>query len=108
MAQLDVQEIDHPGLEPDAGLAGADAAGDTFQNTGNEFLRVQNGAGADRVVTVDSVQECSFGFDHDVQVTVPAGEERWIGAFSVERFGETPSITYDDAAGLQVGVYNLD
>lgn len=110
MSQLDVQELDYDGLEPDAGLVGADAAGDTWENTGEEFLRVVNNGAAAITVTVDSVQQCNFGFDHDVEVAVPAGEERWIGkddGFPPKRFGNSPDISYDDVTDVQVGVYKI-
>lgn len=107
MAELAIQEVDHTGLEPDAGLTGAAAGGDTWQNTGQEMLRVVNGSGAPITVTVDSVQACDQGFDHDVQVAVPAGEERWLGPFETARFGRQPSLSYSAVTSLQVGVYQV-
>lgn len=107
MAELTVQDVDHSGLEPDAGLQGADAGGDTWLNTGREMFRVVNGSGGEINVTVDAVRDCNQGFDHDAQVAVPAGEERWLGPFATARFGANPSVTYDAVTSVTVGVYNV-
>ncbi|MFW6198560.1 MAG: hypothetical protein ACOC5E_01925 [Acidobacteriota bacterium] len=110
MGQLTVQELDDDGLEPDAGLESADGAGDTWENTGDEYLRVVNNGGSQVTVTVDSKQQCNFGFDHDVSVDVPAGEERLISpedGFPPKRFGASPDISYTDVTDVEVGVYRI-
>lgn len=71
-------------------------AGDTFRNTGKEFIHVINGGGGATVVTVDSPTTCSFGIAanaaHDLTVSVPAGEDRMIGPFNKERFNSSTDI----------------
>ncbi|WP_298272227.1 hypothetical protein [Geobacter sp.] len=84
MAILAVQKVSQTGLAP-AYLA-ADVAGDEWTNGGRSMLHVKNGSAAAVTVTIDSVKSCDQGFDHDVQVSVPAGSERLIGPFEPRRF----------------------
>lgn len=108
MAQLSVQEIDHTGLNPSH--AAADGGGDTFENPdvkGRTFLWVKNGDTSGKTVTFDSTESCNQGFDHDVQVTVPAGEDRLIGPFDRDRFGNPVSASYDDVTSVTVAAVRL-
>lgn len=74
-------------LAPAASVTyGAASASDTFANGGQERLHVKNGGGSPDTVTVNSVKNCDQGFDHDVVVSVPAGQDRWIGPFDPGRF----------------------
>lgn len=92
MAALTVYQ---PGLSGVAvTFVAASAGGDTFVNDGAVALVVKNGSAGALSVVVNSSQPCDQGFDHDVTVSVPAGEERTIGPFNTYRFGTTVSVTY--------------
>lgn len=79
--------------------------GDSFANTGKTLLHFKNEDVSPTTVTVNSVQLCNFGFDHDVEITVPAGEELLVGPFSTSRFGSTAGMTYSSITDLSVAVY---
>jgi len=103
--ELNVQQIDLSGVSP--GFQPADAAGNYFVNTGKELLVVQNNDTAAITVTIDSVTPCNYGFDHDVNVTVNAGETKYIGPFPVGRFNDDQrhvNITYSSTTNVQVAV----
>src|SRR5450756_1625768 len=44
--------------------------GNSFVNTGREFIYIVNGATAIFTVTVNDQNKCDHGFDHDVVATV--------------------------------------
>lgn len=109
MALLSAQT---PGL---AGVAftpaAADVGGDSFVNTGVEFLYVNNADAAPINVTIDSPGTCSFNVAanaaHDIVVAVPAGEERIIGPFPTGRFNDgnnQAQVTYSAVANVTVAV----
>ena len=70
MAILSVQQIVKSGLNPT--LVAASGGGDSWQNTGNEYLEVVNGGGAPINVTIAAQKACSdFGVSnaaHDIVV----------------------------------------
>ena len=67
----------------------ANAEGNYIINTtGRVVLHVKNGGGGAISVTVDSQQACDQGYDHDVVVSVPAGEDRMIGPLTTYRFND--------------------
>lgn len=82
---------------------------DTFLNDGRTFLVVKNGGTGSIDVTIDSVVPCSYGFDHDVVVAVPSGEERWIGVFPTGRFNSNGvvTITYSEVTNVTATVVKL-
>jgi hypothetical protein len=105
MAALVVASIALSGLTP--AYVAAAAGGDTFANDGDTYLHVKNaGAGACNVA-VDSVALCSQGFDHNVAVAVPAGQERIIGPFAPARFGAICAVTYDQVVTVTVQAVRL-
>lgn len=106
MAALTVQKVTKSGVGP--AYSAADAAGDTFSNDGNTMLHVKNGSAGSINVTIDSVAQCSFGFDHDIVVAVPAGGERMIGPFPRDRFGSPTSVTYSAATSVTVAAISVD
>lgn len=94
-------------------LVAAAAGGDTFANTGSEYLVVRNAhATLARTVTIDSPATCSFGLAanaaHDAAIVIAALTQQTIGPFPVGRFNTGAGmvvITYSDsAADLTVGV----
>lgn len=105
MAVLSVQQILRTGTG--VTFASANSGGDSFPNTGNEVLHVKNGGGSSVTVTINSQAQCSFGFDHDETVSVPAGGEREIGPFPKSRFNDTSdrvNVTYSAVTSVTVAV----
>lgn len=104
---LTVQNIVLTGLTPS--YVAADATGNYFANqTGRVFLHVKNGGGASINVTVDSQELCSFGFDHNVVVSVPDAAERMIGPFTTARWNDANgrvNISYSAVTSVTVGVF---
>lgn len=85
--------------------------GDTFRNTGKEFMHVKNGSGSPVTVTFDSPATCSFGIAanaaHDRVVSVPATGDRMIGPFATNQFNNNSSlvvVTYSDVTTVTVAV----
>lgn len=105
MAALTIQQLVKTGL--DVTFAAASAGGDTFVNNGKVLLVVKNGGGAPINVTVDSVRACDQGFDHDLVVAVPAGQERKIGFFEESRFGGQVSVAYSAVASVTVAAIRV-
>jgi len=108
MADLTVQKVSKAGLTPSYDSCAE--TGDAALNGGKTFLHVKNGHSGAWVVTVNSVQACSQGFDHDVVVSVPAGEERMIGPFERGRFNDANqkiAITYDGVTALTIAAIEV-
>ena len=108
MAVLTVQQISLAGLEP--AFVAADAEGDEFVNSGRVFLHVKNGDALAATVTIDSQAPCNYGFDHNVEVSVPAGEERLIGPFKRNRFNNSEGkvqVAYSSVSNLTVAAVEL-
>ncbi|MHB0976893.1 MAG: hypothetical protein ACYC1U_06835 [Candidatus Aquicultorales bacterium] len=109
MTDLALQQLALAGLNPT--FAAADVAGNTFTNTGGEFLVVKNGSGVSIDVTVDSIKPCDQGVDHNAVVSVPAGQERWIGRFDPARFTNPAtgkvSVTYSAVATVTVAAIKV-
>ncbi len=78
-------------------MTGATAAGDTFVNDGNTIYKIANGGGGATVVTFDDTESVSppgaTAFDADVAVSVPAGEDAYVGPFTLGRFTASMSVT---------------
>lgn len=108
MADLVVQQLSADGVT--VPLVAADVAGDTFLNTRKTILIVNNSDTVAHSVTIDSVKQCDHGFDHDLTVSVAAGEEKKIGAFPSNRFNNADdkvSVSYDSVTGITVGACSL-
>jgi hypothetical protein len=102
MAVLTVQLVSRTGLLPT--YAAVSAGGDSVPNNGRVLLHVKNGNASPTNVTVDSIQACNQGNDHDVVVTVPNASERIIGPFPVARFGRNLAVTYTVSATVTIAV----
>lgn len=103
MAVLIVQRPTLSGAAPTFGAASA--GGDSFANDGDTMLHVKNGGAGVVVVTVDSATLCSYGFDHNITVSVPAGGERMIGRFLKARFDDADgrvNVSYDGVTSVTV------
>ena len=96
MADLTIQKVVEAGLS--ANYANAAAGGDAVLNvTGDVVLHVKNGDAASKTVTVtaqrtsQSVSDFGEMSKSNIQVAIPAGEDRFIGPF--------PKAAYNDGAG---------
>lgn len=109
MALLTVQNISTTGLGPT--YAAANAGGDTFPNNGRTLLHVKNGGASAVTVTLVSAKTCNQGFQHDLQVSVPAGGERMIGPFPPDRFNNEStgqvSVTYSGVTSVTVAALSI-
>ncbi len=109
MATLSVQVINHTGLSE--ALAAAAGGGDQFQNDGRIFLHVKNSNVSTRVVTINSQNNCSQGFDHDIAVTIPANTgDKMIGPFPPGRFDDGSGfvqVTYSTEVDLTIAAIRL-
>lgn len=109
MAVISVQAFSVAGLTPN--FVAASAGGDTFDNAGANYLFVKNQSASSITVTVDSVQQCSHGFDHDQVVTVTAGQTKQIGLFPTTRYNNASgqvAVSYSAVASVTVAVVNSD
>lgn len=108
MALLGTQVISKEGIAP--AFVAASVGGDTFRNTGSNFLHVKNGGASSVTVTIDSVEKCSHGFDHDLTVSVAAGAERIIGPLQEKRFNNDSghvSVSYSGVTTVTVATFRL-
>jgi hypothetical protein len=93
MAILTVTTVSRAGI--DIAGAAADVAGDSFPNTGHEYLVVKNGSASPITVTLDIKQTVDGQTVTDPTVTIAAGASKIIGPF--------PTGIYNDTNG-RVGV----
>jgi len=111
MATLLVKDVIKTGLNPNSPVYVSCAeGGDEAANNDYTFLHVVNGHSGALEVTVNSVKACDQGFDHDVVVSVPAGEERMIGPFDRGRFNDSAGkiqITYDAVTALTIAAIKV-
>lgn len=107
MSEYSVQAISLSGLKPTTEAVSSE---DTFLNDGRTFLVVSNGDTGSVTVTINSVVPCNYGFDHDIEVVVPAGEDRWIGEFPVGRFNNSEgkvTVGYDSTTNITAGAVRI-
>ena len=82
--------------------------GNSFANTGREFIYIVNGATAIFTVTVNDQNKCDHGFDHDVIATVAISGSKMLGPFPVGWFGTPCLISYNANAGTpHIAVFRL-
>lgn len=108
MGVLSVQQVSLTGLS--ATYTAAATAGDEFANSGKSVLHVMNADSASTTVTVNSVDNCNQGYDHNVAVAVPSGSEIFIGPFNRARFNAADGnvdVTYSSVADLTVAVVEV-
>lgn len=113
MATFTVEDITEAGV--DATYNSANAGGDDFKNTVEQrvFIHAKNGDTSQKTVTV-AATDSSEDFPgwgtmtkSDVSVSIPAGEDRFIGPFPVKAFGNAPTITYSDTTSVTVAVLRV-
>lgn len=81
-------------------LTAAAAGGDKYAMDTGVFIVAKNASGAAaRTITIAAVKACNQGFDHDITITIPAGET-WISPrISPYVYGDATgyvNITYSD------------
>jgi len=107
MALLTIQNVVKTGLETTYAAA---SVADTFPNNGKTFIHAKNGDGDPHTLTVNSLVNCSQGEDHNLEVVVPAGEERMVGVFEMSRFNNAQglvSAAWEDATSVTIAVCSL-
>lgn len=105
MADLTVQKVALTGLAPT--FSTASAGGDKFINKGTEIIHIKNGGASPITLTIDSIEKCSHGFDHDLAISVPNGGERIIGPLGVNRFNGIDgkvSLTYSAVTSVTLAI----
>jgi len=105
---LTVQNLANTGVTPSFGAANAD--GNYFTNNGKSFLVLKNGSGGSIVATVASQVLCNQGSTHNIEVTVSAGSEEWIGPLDNNRFNDADGyvqVTYDGVTDLTAAAISL-
>lgn len=109
MANLVVQNIVLTGLKPT--YANATVTGDSItNNTGRVFLHAKNGDSSSKTITIKSQKICDQGQIHDIDVAIPAGEERIIGPLVTGRFnddGGKVQITYSGVTSVTVAAIQI-
>lgn len=109
MAALATQTIVPGGVAPS--YAAAAGGGDTFTPDKDTFLHVKNGGGSPITVTIAVPGNTRYGVaTSDVAVSVTNAQERMIGPFPAEAFGDSAlsgaaAITYSAVTSVTVGVF---
>ena len=113
MAILPVQKPTKAGTT--LASAAAEAGGDSFPNTGREYVQVRNNHATNpRTVTFDSPGTCSFELAanaaHDLAVVLPALTTKAVGPFPTQRFNDANQrvqMSYSDAgADITISVFD--
>ncbi len=115
MADLTIQDVVEGGLA--ASYVAASAGGDAVLNlAGDVFLHVKNGDVSSHTVTITAqdTSEVVPGFGAmskaNVQVSVPAGGDRFIGPFPRAAFNDSlgkVQITYDAVTNVTIAALRL-
>lgn len=79
----------------------ASSGGDSFVNTKETFLLIQNTGGSNRTVTIAAAGQCDQGFLHSLVLTVAPGLLK-TRLFPQSRFGSKPNVTYDAVTDLSL------
>jgi len=95
---LTVQDIVKTGLSPSYTAANAD--GHSVANVGDMLVHVKNGGAGSITVTCQTPAK-QDGMDiAELQVAIPAGEERMIGSFPTRTFNQSDGTVYVDFSGV--------
>jgi len=115
MAIITVQSIMEEGIPAPTRTAAA-AEGDTWENSGNEFVEFQNGGEASVVVTftalITAFDSPTYGpaTKSSRTITVAAGLTSLIGPFVASAFNDENgycSMTYSSVASLTVAIFTF-
>lgn len=113
MAVLTVTTIDRNGQNLTTLDVAAAGGGDSFANTGSEFLYLNNASGGAIVVTLDviaTVDSQRTAAVTDPTVSVPAGNAMVIGPFPTGIYNDgndRMNVTYDGVTSLTVAAFKF-
>jgi hypothetical protein len=112
MALLTIQTITRSGTGLTPALVAAAGGGDTFVNTGAQFVEINNASGAPITVTFAIPFSVEGQTIPGKAVAIPAGQRRFIGPWPVSYYNDasTPSVltmTYSGVTSLTVGVFQF-
>lgn len=109
MANITPQKVALGGL--DAAFVAADALGDTLPPVGKGMFIVKNGSASAVTVTIETPGTTRFGVAQpDIDVSVPAGEERYIGPLVPElndSVAKGIKVSYSAVASVTVAVVEV-
>lgn len=109
MATLTVQDIVSTGLAPTFAVVAA--GGDQFPVQGGYlyYIEAKNTDGTPHDVIINSQALCSFSFDHNITVSIPATTgDRKIALGPISRFTDASGnvlITYSADTGMTIGIF---
>ena len=107
MAALTVTTIDINGVVPT--FVPADVLGDTYANTGREFVMVTNGSGAPITMTVVLVKT-TLNTGETIEpttITIAPGDTALAGAFSTQLYSANVALTYSDVTSLTIQIFRV-
>jgi len=105
MVTLPPQTVPRPGLS--TVYDPANAEGDEFANSGDEFIRIKNDDDSEHTATILTTAVRDGLAIADRVVAVPAGEERTIGPFQTEIYNDDygmVQVTYDGVTDVTIAV----
>jgi hypothetical protein len=70
------------------------SASDILVNDGMSILIVKNGGGSADIVTVAVTGQCDQFVSFVASMSVAAGTTQMLGPFSIDRFGQAPTVTH--------------
>ncbi len=91
-------------------MSNADPSGDTWNNTGNEVLLVENGGTGAVTLTFITYATVDGLAVNDLQISVPAGETHLIGPFPTGVYNDANGqtmVNYTSATGVKVALLKL-
>jgi len=104
-SEITIQPISRSGLTPSYEAANAD--GNYFANSGNEFFHVKNGDSSPHTVTIQTPNTVDGLEIADRVVTVPATSEKMIGPFPAGTYNDgsgNVNLSYDDITSMTIAV----
>jgi hypothetical protein len=107
-SEITVQELTLE--EAEVSFAAANVDGNFISNNGNIGLRLANGSGSEITATVAAQNACSQGFNHDVVITIPAGDTVEVGKLPIRYYNDALgniNITYTDVTSLTIAAVQL-
>jgi len=107
MALLVVNPTSRAGVDILGEMQAADVLGDTWANTGTEFVIVQAGPYGPVVVTLDITRTVDGQPVTDRTVNIPTGDMMAIGPFSTADYGTLSKVTYDDESDVSIGLFKV-
>jgi|CryBogDrversion2_11_1035321.scaffolds.fasta_scaffold00026_17 hypothetical protein len=109
MAILTVNNVDRTGqIDPVGVLVSAGGSGDSFPNTGYEYVYVKNASGSSVTVTLVYQSTVDGQTITNRTVSVPASAGRLIGPFPTTYYNDSNArmnLTYSSATSVSVAVF---